>query len=392
MSNAIRFIHTGDLHLGSTAKSIPADPEGSTSVLDALYVTLEQIIDDAIAREVDFVIFAGDIFDNAKTMPFAQIRFDAQMERLREAGIHAYLVYGNHDPFTEHPVPHRYPDNVHEFDFRAVEAKHHQGRRGTAKIYGRSYGYRAQPENLVRAFKRDPQAVNAIGILHTGMESAADAQYAPCTKADLAAANMDYWALGHFHKGGQVSEKPAIYYCSSPQALDIGEQGSHGYWYTELVDGHVLRQEWVESGVLDFATASVDVTLVTSVKELFDRVVQAIDSAVEQRAKNTVLRIEFTGERVLDERVWNELLTGALEEHIRARLVALSAHHRIKLWLDPKIIDNTILAIDIDHAVKQHEFIAKLVEIADDVDAEPLIKEDALRMLIRVLLEQERVL
>lgn len=388
MPDTVRFIHTGDLHLGITAQAIPADLQGCTRVLEAAYQTLEHIVDDAIAREVDFVIFAGDIFDNPRTMFPAQVRFEAQMQRLQQADIQVYLVYGNHDPITEHIHTFHYPANVHEFDYRTVEAKHYQGKSGSCTLYGQSFGYRSMRENPVRRFKRESDATNAIGILHTGLDSTGESDYAPCSKADLKRANMDYWALGHLHKGGCVSQMPTICYCSSPQALDIGEAGSHGYWYGELSDGQMVVHDWIASGMLDFHVCEVDVSTLCEASELCDRIIQICDQHIASHPIDTVFRLVLTGERAFNPVVWNRLITTELADAIQVKLKVLDARHHITCWLDAKCIDQTVPAVDLQQAAKQNEFIAELIGAADSLEESAHIKEEALRLLVRALTEE----
>ena len=60
----------------------------------------DRMIETAIARKVDFAVFAGDMFDTARASYGDYLRFFEGLERLDAAGIPSYLITGNHDPYT----------------------------------------------------------------------------------------------------------------------------------------------------------------------------------------------------------------------------------------------------------------------------------------------------
>ena len=85
-----RVIHTGDTHLGYQQYHSPARRE---DFLDAF----EQVIDDAVAEDVDAVVHAGDLFhDRRPELPdlLGTIRV---LRRLDDADIPFLAVVGNHE-------------------------------------------------------------------------------------------------------------------------------------------------------------------------------------------------------------------------------------------------------------------------------------------------------
>ena len=58
---------------------------------------LQLVVDTAIERRVDAVLFAGDAYDNVSPPPIVQQLFAVQISRLSEAAIPTSLVVGNHD-------------------------------------------------------------------------------------------------------------------------------------------------------------------------------------------------------------------------------------------------------------------------------------------------------
>lgn len=86
----MRFIHTADWHLGRQFHNVPL-------VEDQRYV-LRQLIDAAVAAEVDAFVVAGDVFDRAVPSPEAvELLDDCLAELVLERGIPVIMIAGNHD-------------------------------------------------------------------------------------------------------------------------------------------------------------------------------------------------------------------------------------------------------------------------------------------------------
>ncbi len=84
----VKFAHIADVHLGGWRQ-----PEMQALNLAAF----QQAIDTCISEKVDFIIFAGDLFDTA--IPSIDTLKEAMSEfkRIHSAGIRCYLVSGSHD-------------------------------------------------------------------------------------------------------------------------------------------------------------------------------------------------------------------------------------------------------------------------------------------------------
>ncbi len=92
MSKRVTFIHAADLHLGAPFRGLRAlSTKWANRLLTAIPESYDRIIDAAIAREVDFVVMSGDIFDDARPSYGDYLHFFSGLERLDEAGIPVYL-------------------------------------------------------------------------------------------------------------------------------------------------------------------------------------------------------------------------------------------------------------------------------------------------------------
>ena len=94
------FIHAADLHLGAPFKGLRTiAPEWSEVLLQAIPESFRKVISTALAEKVDFVVIAGDVFDNSHPSYADFSLFVKGLKQLNEAGIPVYFVTGNHDPY-----------------------------------------------------------------------------------------------------------------------------------------------------------------------------------------------------------------------------------------------------------------------------------------------------
>lgn len=85
----MRLLHTSDWHLGRSLHGF--------SLIEAQREAVSSLVDQAIAREVDLFIVAGDVFDRA-VPPIEALRIlNEAVARLHAASIPLILIAGNHD-------------------------------------------------------------------------------------------------------------------------------------------------------------------------------------------------------------------------------------------------------------------------------------------------------
>ena len=98
----IKILHLSDIHLGSSFSHgrINADT-GVNTRLEDFNKSLTLCIDQAIADDVDLVLFAGDAFPDATPPPYIQEAFARQFQRLATAQIPTVLLVGNHDQHAQ---------------------------------------------------------------------------------------------------------------------------------------------------------------------------------------------------------------------------------------------------------------------------------------------------
>ncbi len=85
----MKFLHTGDLHIGKTVHDF--------SMLAEQRHVLSQIIDLAVEKDVDGVIIAGDVYDRSIPSTDAVNILDEFLTALISKGIKVIMISGNHD-------------------------------------------------------------------------------------------------------------------------------------------------------------------------------------------------------------------------------------------------------------------------------------------------------
>ncbi|MGE5335526.1 MAG: metallophosphoesterase family protein [Nitrososphaerota archaeon] len=217
------FVHTADNHLGYEQYGVKERFNDFTRAFWA-------IIDDAIARKADAFVIAGDLFNkraiDARTLMHAQ----EGLARLRDAGIPAVAIEGNHDrsyyrdgvswleflcwqnllillnPYFESGVPKLTPWNQDEMRGAYLDLKG-----GKLRIYGLPWYGASTPrvlKSLAEQLESIREAEDAAGVeyrllmLHTGVEGIVPALHGLPQRSDFEPLRglVDYVALGHVHK------------------------------------------------------------------------------------------------------------------------------------------------------------------------------------------------
>ena len=79
------FIHTADLHLDSPFTGLrQVDGAVASLIKDATFRAFDNVVDLALAKKVDFLVVAGDVYDAADRSLRAQLKF---ADGLKKAGI-----------------------------------------------------------------------------------------------------------------------------------------------------------------------------------------------------------------------------------------------------------------------------------------------------------------
>lgn len=359
------FIHTSDIHLDSPFKGISEiDEKISVKLTEATFRSFNRIIDLCIERQVDFLLVAGDIYNEMDRSLRAQIRFRDGMKKLSDTGIKAYIVHGNHDPLDGWAADLDWPDNVYIFGGESVEkVSVEKDGEEIALIYGISFNTREVTTNLASRFpvkKRTQNGIFTIGLLHCNVGNTGHQAYAPCTLDDLLGKKFDYWALGHVHNKTILNkENPPVIYPGNPQGLNPKESGSRGCFLVNVDRNGKPRYEFKAVDSVRWSTENLSISSFATEEELISGIYDYI-SNIRQKTENCscVIRIILTGRGPLHSTV---IRKGFLDDILKEIRENEKVENQF-VWIE-SIKDNTHPEIDRDSLMRRRDFIGDLVRV-----------------------------
>ena len=188
------FSHISDTHLGLAQY-------GSQEREQDVYDAFNQAIDTSIKDHVDFVIFAGDMFDTPTPSGNAILQMANALKRLKGGGIDSFFILGDHDisRMRSTPVPYVYNNlDVSKYIGGGKPVEH----RGVL-LAGFDKIRKAEiPKYEERFAEADRAAQNFSGhrilVMHQGITEfnkfAGEMQSTDLPK------NFTYYAMGHLHE------------------------------------------------------------------------------------------------------------------------------------------------------------------------------------------------
>lgn len=392
----VKFIHSADLHLDSPFKSRSKMPSSIFEVLmESTYNSVIRMMDFAIEEKVDFIIIAGDVFDQANRTLKSEIFMKRQFERLKEAGIFAYVIHGNHDPLTD-GFKTSWPDNVTVFKENVETFEMVSGKGERIFLHGFSYYLDDSYEN-----KLDYYPVNTmnqgihIGILH-GTYAKSRYIQERYTEFNLEVLNdklYHYWALGHIHQRDQLSDLPPIHYSGNIQGRHKNEYGEKGFLLVEGDDVY-LNTRFVAVQELIFAEYQLEVDSLNK-QDLYQSIVEFKHRLREKGRHIIQLELVYDGEDTISDTDFTEVIELLKEDErdIRQFIWIDELHLKymnqdnIALLNDIKASysSNRELFKDAVNALYMDPRLNRYLGSVQDIEQEELLKEgeERLKMLMR---------
>ncbi|MDD5729157.1 MAG: DNA repair exonuclease [Victivallales bacterium] len=367
----IKFIHCADLHLGSPFKGISSvNPALGAALAAATFGAFRNIVDAALGNRVDFLLIAGDVFDNADRSLRSRLFFRKQLERLASENISCFIACGNHDPLPSWSKTLELPANTTIFGADAVRTVTVEcSGRKLAAVSGISFGTDRVETNLAVKFTPGDPELPAIALLHANIENSSQLNYAPAKLSDLEAAGCDYWALGHAHSFKIIKAAfPAVVYPGCPQGTSPREIGEKGCCLVELTKGQVPVISALPTAEIRYADLKIDLQGIAAFEQLFE----LVNQRCEQLAANcrTVLRLELTGRTELDHELRQELAADELDEHLSGEVAAFG---------DMLFLNHTVLSTrgnyDLDSLSANSGFVSDLLASAGTLTPEDIAGE-----------------
>jgi exonuclease SbcD len=304
----MRFMHIADVHLGY-------QQYGSKERFNDFSRVFLHIVDQAIERQVNLLLIAGDLFEKRTVDPLAMRVAIEGFRMLREAGIAVVAVEGNHEKA-------HYRDQYSWVDFldglgylhllnprfedgRAVLESYGDAggayvdlpltggkdRPGGVRVYGLKY-YGASTGKVFGLFadalaEMDHSGLDFVILLaHAGLEGQLPRYSGTLTHNDLAPlrGRIHYLALGHIHKPYTVDGW--IYNPGSPETWNIEEVAwpERGTYLVEIQPGSPVV------GLQDNCNPNHQAQLVTTPRRPFHRSRLAVDALTDPNAVYDAVR------------------------------------------------------------------------------------------------------
>lgn len=353
-------------------------PAWAARLQEAIPQAFDRVIDAALAREVDFVVIAGDVFDTSGASYGDFLHFFEGLQKLDDAGIPAYLIAGNHDPYSAwRSDVDRLPPSCRMMGGDAPEfALLEREGEPLCLIGARGYRHQAWPldqhisegidrAHAVQALQEEfPQASLApfcVGIIHTALNK--DQSKAYSEPRDLLAADVDYWACGHLHKRlVQPSQnRPRIVFPGCIQGRDLKESGERGCYLVELSEegGRVsVDLEFVPTASVVFHTVEADVSACLTLADIA-RLVQSqlFHENGKSSCDDMVVRVVLTGATSLH----GYLCRPDVIRDLRKRL-----NNAYPSFYCDALVDRTRPVINRDSLLREGLFPAHALRVADE--------------------------
>ena len=349
------FSHIADTHLGLVQY-------GSNEREQDVYDAFNQAIDKSIEDKVDFVIFAGDIFENPKPNGNAILQMANALKRLKENHIDSFFILGEHDVSNikhQNPVPYiyhnlgfsKYIGNGKPIEYKGVMLV------GFDKI--------RQPEmaqNEERFSNVDKDIENFPGhkilVLHQGITEfnkfAGELQSTDLPK------NFTYYAMGHLHDKdvkqfnhlkGPIAYPGSIELTTSEGIKDIKK----GFFEVDI-SGNEAIPKWIE---LD---TRPQFSFKTEYKEL-TKTIDEITEKISNLTKKPIIEVKIQGEDI-------EI------DHIQAQIARLSSSTIRCIWkIETKQISNSSVFLDRPNEIEDEILKLSIKALDSEQDANFAINE-----------------
>ncbi len=357
----MRFLHASDLHIDSPLRGLDRYEGAPVARLRiATRAALERLVDMAIAERVDFVLFAGDIYDRDWQAFQTGLFFRETMVRLGRADIRVFIVQGNHDAqgvITRQLI---LPPNVTVFSSRTAQTFRIEEL--SVAIHGRSFPDRAVDEDLVPSYPPPVPDFFNIGMLHTSLNGRPGHDpYAPTDLATLAAKGYDYWALGHVHAREVVSEAPRVVFPGNLQGRHANETGAKGCELVTVEAGRI-EAEFVALDVVRWNQVVVPLDGIDRLEALGDSFREALEPVlVGAKDRLHAVRVTLTGSTALHRLEANQ--PGTLAAAVQA---AAQDVGDAEVWIEQVRLELTT-PMDRTQAAQRQDAVGELIRLVDAI-------------------------
>jgi exonuclease SbcD len=286
----LRLVHTADVHLGARHADLG---EQAAAQRERQFAAFKASVDLALAQKVDLFLVAGDLFDSNVQPRRSVERVAAELKRLADSKIRSILVPGTHDCYDRSSLYRTYDlaamaGSTAEDDLVTVLTPDRPSvylRACDAVVYGPVFATKRAPHSPLRdvAAARVPEATYHIGLLHGSLAipGKTDRDDVVVTPDEIAATNLDYLALGHWHSTQQGRAGTVQYaYAGAPEPVAL-DQDRAGKVLLVTLDAKAGRTtvtvEECQVGRTRFEKVELDAAAIAGQPQLIDALLKRTD-------------------------------------------------------------------------------------------------------------------
>jgi exonuclease SbcD len=297
----LRLVHTADVHLGARHTDLG---DQAAAQRERQFGAFRATVDLALAEKVDLLLIAGDLFDS-NTQPRRSVeRVAAELKRLADARIRTVLIPGTHDVYDRASI-YRANDltaiaglapadelitvltpETPEIDLPVLDAI----------VYGRVFATKRAPASPLAGFRAASGGRTwRIGMIHGSLLIAGRTEHDDVvfTAEEIAASDLDYLALGHWHSALEGKAGAVTYaYPGAPEPVALDQDRAGKVLLVTLdaaADGtRSVKVEQRQVGRTTFEKIDVDSATIANQPALIDRLTARADP-------DRVLDVRITG-------------------------------------------------------------------------------------------------
>ena len=348
------FSHISDTHLGLVQY-------GSNERERDVYDAFNQAIDISIKDKVDFVIFAGDIFENPKPNGNAILQMANALKRLKENKIDSFFILGEHDRsnIASNPVPFVY----HNLGFsKYIGGGNPIEYKGIMLVGFDKIRPPEMAQNEERFSNVDKDIENFQGhkilVLHQGVTEfnkfAGEIQSTDLPK------NFTYYAMGHLHdkdiKQFNHLKGPIAYPGSIELTSSEGIKDTKKGFFEVDISGNEAIPKWIE----------LDTRPQFSFKTEYKELTKTIDEIIEKMKdciKKPIIDVKIQGEDI-------EI------DYIQSQITRLNSFTLKCSWgIDTKQISDSSVFLDRPNEIEDEIFKLSIKALDSEQDAKFAINE-----------------
>ncbi|GAB4144874.1 MAG: DNA repair exonuclease [Bacteroidia bacterium] len=332
-------MHTADNHIGIQFSG--KSNEAGEALVTERTAALKRIVDKANQHNCDFLVVAGDLFDEVKF----RLKDVRDVAKILNGFIGSVIIIpGNHDYYQSEPdkLWGKFSGEADEgkvFILHRYEVFRRTVGEQEVNFYPCSCRSKHSEVNMigwVKNAEKNPGAIN-IGIAHGNVEGLGldhNDRYFNMTVEELKSTGVDFWLLGHIHvpyPSYEKVEKNPDFFMPGTHTPDGWNRSHPGYaWMIEVDENKHVKAERIVTGKLRFYDWKEKLNTPEEINALAAKV-NALDGAT------SFLRLNLDGR--LSESEMNKMKE--LFREWESKFLEFDLKNNLKYKIDKEYINNT---------------------------------------------------